>query len=567
MQKATAVDEGAAAEFTIRSQTLNFQDILVTFEISEQGQFIGREPVSQVKLTISNPVTWVSVETEDDEIAEEDGKIILSLNESNNYSISGPRSVFVNISDSMDRQNRFEEVAALSQAVIPESLGTIGSNAMNVTNFRLNHLSSGNQQTYFKFDQNEKFTDLIDATGNFLNSDQMSWKSFLGESAFSINLLTEDKEGVPVEFWGKGNFRELSSDPIANSKSWDGDTFNGHLGIDAELGAGVIGGISLSSSQLDIQYYGENNFELNLSSNLIGINPYIGWFSQNSDSQAHLNAGYGSGEIEVSQKGGLTESVESTYFNVGIGGNKTLISTAELFQNSKSELSVNAESWIAQQFIKGKEGLIDELYSVVHHHHLYSKGLINIEFDDGRALQPSISVGLRADGKNQNTIFGVELVSDLEYIELSGFSVSNTGSMLITREGGIHNWKFVNTVNFDHQHDNMGMQVYISPTYGNVQEPNTDLLWDSEFANSNNFIELVDGLELDMEVAYGLEFEESILTPYGSFKLFDNSDKQFHIGSRINFGSNVDIELELSQVLLTQADRNQKVKLGGSINW
>ena len=78
--KATTIDEGASAEFIIRSQSLNFQDFLVTFEISEQGQFIGREPVSQVKLTNSIPVTWVVVETENDEIAEEDGKVTLRLN-------------------------------------------------------------------------------------------------------------------------------------------------------------------------------------------------------------------------------------------------------------------------------------------------------------------------------------------------------------------------------------------------------------------------------------------------------------------------------------------------------
>ena len=65
---------------------------------------------------------------------------------------------------------------------------------------------------------------------------------------------------------------------------------------------GVVGGVSLSSNQSEIEYIGENNFELNLNSNLTGLNPYFGWTSQNSETQIHLNTGFGTGQIAVSQK-------------------------------------------------------------------------------------------------------------------------------------------------------------------------------------------------------------------------------------------------------------------------
>ena len=161
----------------------------------------------------------------------------------------------VNISDAVDRQNRVAELTANVQAFIPDLTGTMGANSLTTVSNRieLGFTEGGNQ--VLELGGRNSIPGILTASGDAVNEDTTTLKSFLGDSSFAMTLNSGDEFAIPTTLWGLGDYQKLSpTERSRDSIDWSGDLFTGHIGIDALIQEGLLAGISASVAESDVEF-------------------------------------------------------------------------------------------------------------------------------------------------------------------------------------------------------------------------------------------------------------------------------------------------------------------------
>ena len=95
-------------------------------------------------------------------------------------------------------------------------------------------------------------------------------------------------------------------------------------------------------------------------------------------------------------------------------------------------------------------------------------------------MKPTISIGLRGDGKDNQSIFGMEIGTGISYNSSLGLSVTGNSNMLLIEQGEIQKWSLLGTVSYDQGDDKLGTIMEISPSYGQMQGSNSRSFWSSD---------------------------------------------------------------------------------------
>ena len=79
----------------------------------------------------------------------------------------------------------------------------------------------------------------------------------------------------------------------------------------------------------------------------------------------------------------------------------------------------------------------------------------------------------------------------------------------------------------------------------------------------------MDGVHVDTELAYGLSIIDntSRLTPFSGFGYSADADNKYHVGTRLELGSDLKFELTGTHETNAEGALNQKIKLDGAFNW
>ena len=110
----------------------------------------------------------------------------------------------------------------------------------------------------------------------------------------------------------------------------------------------------------------------------------------------------------------------------------------------------------------------------------------------------------------------------------------------------------------------------ISPSYGQMQGGNSRSLWSSDILESvSETGQYMDGVHVDTELGYGLSIlgDTSRLTPFGGIGYSDDADNKYHVGTRLQLGSDLKFELTGTQEKDAEGTLNQQIKLDGAFNW
>ena len=193
----------------------------------------------------------IEIITIDDNLAEPDGSLTLTLLDRDEYDLSVDSSVRVTISDSVDRQQRVEDISIASQDILPEMTGALGARTLGFTSDRIsNAFASKGLSSTFLYNGKQDLTELIEVGGEAINDNSMTLREVLGSSSFAISLFPETDGPSMATIWGLGDYRDLKSTERSNSRSWDADVFTGHLGLDALVGQGLLVGISAGNYRI-----------------------------------------------------------------------------------------------------------------------------------------------------------------------------------------------------------------------------------------------------------------------------------------------------------------------------
>ena len=569
------VNEGNPAVFYLTSSASSESSIVVvSLNVESIGNFFDFKDSQQISVQLSGqdsvPIVFQTI---DDSAAEADGSITISINADSTYKIlMSENTASVTVSDLADRQKRVEDISLASQDFLPDMTGVIAARTLGIATDRIsNAFLRSNASSIFMYDGKQNLTDFLTAGGEALNDDSMTVHKILGNSSFTIDLFRETEGTSMATIWGIGDYRDMDLENGLKSRSWDADVFTGHLGLDAMVSQGLLVGITAAVTESDIDHTGATEGELTFKSRTTALNPYFGWTSADKDAELRAVAGYGVGEIDIEQTNYELQTVSNTYHTLGISGNQTHLSPRIVFlEGGTSELSITGQSWFARQNLFGVEGFINSMQTDASHYRIGIVGSHSQSLVSGSTLKPTFSVGLRGDSKDNQSIFGMEVGSELSYTSTFGLSLTGNGNMFLIEQGEIQKWSLLGAVSYDYGKDKLGTILEISPSYGQMENSNSRSLWSSDILESvSETGQYMDGTKVDTELSYGLSIldDTSKLTPFGGIGYSDDANNKYHIGTRLQLGSDLKFELTGTQETDREGTLNQKIKLDGAFNW
>ena len=305
----------------------------------------------QTSLSKSQSTVRVVIPTTDDNVAEQDGTVTLTLIEANSYHLSEHFQSKVVISDFSDRQRRLGVLTQATQDILSDLTNTIGSNTLKFTNDRIEQaFSISNRTATLKFNGYQDLTSILTSSGKALNENTVTLQDFLGNSSFTLSLSPENFGTNTTTLWGIGDNQELASRNSLNQSSWDGINFTGHLGIDTMMNHGILTGFTTSITESEFEHTGstEDLLLFRNSLNCFKSLPRLEF----AKPRCKFNF---SSRVWCLVKLILTKLImkcklfSNSYLTIGVRGNKRIYSSDRIFKGGSSELTISGKSWIAQQ--------------------------------------------------------------------------------------------------------------------------------------------------------------------------------------------------------------------------
>ena len=184
------ISEGESAIFDIFTRDKLTNSLYISFSINQNGDFLTSQIPSQVHIASNTTKARVEINTQDDQIAESDGFVMLQLRQSDTYKISHQNSATILISDAVDRQLRQDLLTANSRAFLPDVLGNMTIRTTNLISQRVKQGFKESNNITLNLGGQESIRGLIEMSGEITNEGSISWREVLGDSSFAMTLLS-----------------------------------------------------------------------------------------------------------------------------------------------------------------------------------------------------------------------------------------------------------------------------------------------------------------------------------------------------------------------------------------
>ena len=234
------IQEGESAQFRISSmQPLNNS---ISIQVDQSGDFLSATPPTQYSLNGTNEAI-LDLATTDDQIAEPDGSITVTITYGRGYAIAeGNSSASVSVTDFTDRAARKQHIVSNIEQLLPQ-INQAESEILNETlTNRIQSFNSETRNSYFHLGGQQNLQDLIITTGETINDNDILLRKFLDQSSFELNLVSDSEFVNSISAWGLSNFRNLNTVNRGNGDLGAGELFNGQFGFDTGLGPDLIAG-------------------------------------------------------------------------------------------------------------------------------------------------------------------------------------------------------------------------------------------------------------------------------------------------------------------------------------
>ena len=564
------IDEGASARFSIVSRNgAESTNISISYQMHHarvQVELLGK---MEVQIRGQNSVS-VAIPTIKNNHADEDGYVAILLLEDPSYLIAeNEGTAEVTVSDAIDRQNRLTELTAHAQALLPDLTGTMGANSLATISNRIELGFSENGNQVLNLGGQNLISGMLAVSGEAINENSTTLKSFLGDSSFAMSLISGDEFAIPTTLWGLGDYQDLSSTRSHDSIDWAGDLFTGHIGIDALVRDGLLTGISTSVAESKVEFVNSTTNKTQFDIRTTSLNPYIGWTSNDRNSELHATIGLGRGEFGIKQESYTDEILTSESYSIGLTGNQFLFSSDSILKGTTS-LSIKGDTWLAHQFISGRDGILADIHTNVQHLGIRIEGSHRIDFATGSSLSPNVSIGLRNDVKDHQSVLGFELTSDANYQNLIGINIAGKGSMFIGHANQVQKIQLDSSLTYDLGSDQRGFIAKVAPSWGQVDGNIQNTIWSNNIPDSS-FVsnQYANGTSLSSEFGYGLKIlqGDGLITPIGGFEISNNHNHEYRLGTRVELWSNTHFELSGIQGKNSTGTNSTAIHLDGRLNW
>ena len=434
------------------------------------------------------------------------------------------------------------DLARLNEVILPEVARSMADQHVSGIVQRLEQARRANiagTAASSSFGGAGNLTDIVKAQGRALVYDQFDWKRVLAGSAFVLPLngagaaasgsgsasgsaSASESQSQGITLWGAGDYRSLEA---TDGVDWDGDLFSLQLGLDTQLNARTILGVAISKSQARLDYTDPSlavsgDYDLDMTS----VHPYLGWATGGLDFWA--TAGYGEGELEISEDRASGEAIPSSDLSVRT---YALGASGILMETGLTTLHLKGEAMSSTVELDGNEQITAVTRDA-------SRLRMTLEatraqaLDSGAQFESSLEAGLRYDGGDGETGAGAEVGASLRYASLGGgLVIEGKARALVGGKGEAKEWGLSGLVKFASSTAGRGLSFSLTPGYG-VTNSGVQQLWqqgliDEGSAGYSHGASSEYSPSLEVRLDYGMHALRGpgLMTPYTELSLGDKN--------------------------------------------
>ena len=339
-----------------------------------------------------------------------------------------------------------------------------------------------------------------EATEGQFEPQLLTMRDLMTGSAFTLSSETVGGLGT---LWGRGAYSGF--DGSANGLSLDGGVTTGMFGADYAIGRWVLG-LPLSHSRGDGSWHSADRGAGNMASSLTGLYPYVGYELAERLS-LWGTAGYGQGDLALMMQSGESHhtAMDLTMAAVGVRGD--LVSRR---QAGGLSLAFESDALLVRTTsaaVSDPSGLLAAAVADVSRLRLGLESSLELGLAGGRLLTPRVELGLRHDGGDAETGFGVEIGGGTVFADAArGLMAQVMVRGLVAHEAAdFRDWRVSGSLRFDPTPSSaLGPAVALTPSWGGASSGGVAALLGRETLVGLAANDAAASGRLDAEAAYGL---------------------------------------------------------------
>ena len=560
--------EGEVIRFAIQASIAPEANLEIEITIDSPNDSISEATPMRVTMPAGVSVHVLELATTDDNKAEEEEIITLTINEQPTYTISKTRgSASVTLTDHKDWQRR-SEIARSNGVVIPELAGRLSAQSLNQISERIQQGFASEGQNVLQIGGSEKLTGILEQSGDAVNNDALLKDTLFNNSSFAFNLLPDSTGLNSATTWGSGNQFEFQSQGLDNS-SMSGEMLSSHLGLDVAFNEELISGFTGTYSDTRVDYTAlDSTYEYDVQ--MTGFFPYIGWQNTGRADYLRVVTGLGSGEIGIRQQGNSWDKLASNLYTAEVSGGLQVFADNDASDNAVSALSLDSGLRTLRYFTEQDKDVVGYFDHRQSQAHLTLEGLYAKDLSNGSELIPTAAVGLQGlSDKNANK-FGYIFESGVTYENPAGYTISGLGRTFFNSDDWSNDSQLQGTLAFDANYDDLGTTIDVTSSWGVAPATESDSMWERHIFTQNLAAESANSqTQVSTEFGYGLGILDGrgILTPYNKIDWSYSAQQTIEFGSRVAVGSGIHFELKAARENRESDEIDHQINFSGSFGW
>ena len=328
----------------------------------------------------------------------------------------------------------------------------------------------------------------------------LTMRDLMTGSAFTLGSETAGGVGT---LWGRGAYSGF--DGRVNGLALDGGVTTGMLGADYAVGRWVLG-LPLSHSRGNGNWHSVGRGEGRMSSSLTGLYPYAG-YELTERLSLWGTAGHGQGDLALMMQDGESYHTDMDLTMAAMGVRGDLVSAR---QAGGWSLTVESDALLVRTTsaaASDPSGLLASAVGDVSRLRLGLEGSLDWPVAGGRSLTPTIELGLRHDGGDAETGFGVEVGGGSVFVDKArGLMAQVAVRGLVAHEtADFRDWRVSGSLRFDPTPSSaLGPAVALTPSWGAPSSGGVAALLGRETLVGLANAVPASASRLDAEAAYGL---------------------------------------------------------------
>ena len=354
-------------------------------------------------------------------------------------------------------------------------------------------------------------------------------------------------DAAQMEVWGRGSWQSM--DDEGDRLDWDGDRRGAQLGIDGQFREDVLGGLVVSWSDGDFDYR-DGNQAGSYENRMLSVHPWIAW-STNEDMDLWASAGYGDGEITISEENFKSDTTLQT-LAAGASGS--------LLEQDALTVVLKGEGFFAK--VDVDEGGVSDVDA--NRMRLAVEGSWAHGTDSGGKLTPSLELGMRADGGDGSSGTGAEIGAGVVFVDHTGRLSLDLDSRILVTDGDVLERGLSGVLRYAPDSAGRGLSLDVRSSWG-AASSGMERLWETGVSDmAEGGLQTALGGRMHAEIGYGIGYASGLLKSYGGIELEGDGNARYLVGSRYTTSSSLQLSFEGTH---RAEDSESGIMLKGTLRW